>query len=58
MKSKQKDINLFVTPFTVEPADVPKNLDHDVTCCEQRESLQRLVVLKTDWPRPGENSCG
>ncbi|XP_035862707.1 general transcription factor II-I repeat domain-containing protein 2B-like [Sander lucioperca] len=30
MKSKVKELNIFTTPFNVEPADVPDNLQHEI----------------------------
>lgn len=30
MKSKEKHLNMYVTPFNVEPADVPDNLQHEI----------------------------
>jgi hypothetical protein len=30
VKSKQMELNIFATPFNVEPADVPDNLQHEI----------------------------
>ncbi|KAK3880044.1 hypothetical protein Pcinc_015431 [Petrolisthes cinctipes] len=30
MKSKQQELNIFATPFNVEPVDVPDNLQHEI----------------------------
>lgn len=43
VKSKQIELNIFATPFNVEPADVPDNLQHEIIL------LQTNVELKARY---------
>ena len=43
LDSKQNELNIFATPFNVEPADVPDNLQHKII------QLQTNVGLKARY---------
>jgi hypothetical protein len=40
MKSKQMELNIFPTPFSVEPADVPDNLQHEIIQLQSNDELK------------------
>lgn len=40
MKSKQQELNIFATPFNVEPADVPDNLQHEIIQLQSDDELK------------------
>uniref|UniRef100_UPI00358F8063 general transcription factor II-I repeat domain-containing protein 2A-like n=1 Tax=Myxine glutinosa TaxID=7769 RepID=UPI00358F8063 len=45
MKSKQRELNIFATPFNVEPADVPDNLQHEIIELQTMTSSKLAVPL-------------
>jgi len=62
MKSKQRELNIFATPFNVEPADVPDNLQHEIIELQSNDELKarynnlpllefyKLYVRAEDFP--------
>uniref|UniRef100_UPI0035901BC1 general transcription factor II-I repeat domain-containing protein 2-like n=1 Tax=Myxine glutinosa TaxID=7769 RepID=UPI0035901BC1 len=40
MKSKQRELNIFATPFNVEPADVPDNRQHEIIELQSNDELK------------------
>ena len=40
LKTKQQDLNMFPAPFTVEPADVPANLQLKMTELQSNDELK------------------
>ncbi|KAK8397584.1 hypothetical protein O3P69_004391 [Scylla paramamosain] len=40
VKSKQQELNIFATPFNVEPADVPDNLQHEIIQLQSDDELK------------------
>lgn len=40
MKSKQRELNIFVTLFNVEPAGVPDNPQHKITELQSNDELK------------------
>ncbi|XP_016061495.1 PREDICTED: general transcription factor II-I repeat domain-containing protein 2B-like isoform X1 [Miniopterus natalensis] len=40
IKSKQMELNIFATPFNVEPADVPDNLQHEIIQLQSDDELK------------------
>lgn len=40
VKSKQMELNIFSTPFNVEPADVPDNLQHEIIQLQSNDELK------------------
>ncbi|XP_060767151.1 general transcription factor II-I repeat domain-containing protein 2A-like [Neoarius graeffei] len=40
MRSYEKDLNIFATPFNVEPADVPDNLQHKIIELQSNNELK------------------
>ncbi|KAM4043803.1 general transcription factor II-I repeat domain-containing protein 2-like [Anomaloglossus baeobatrachus] len=40
VKSKQMELNIFATPFNVEPADVPDNLQHEIIQLQNDDELK------------------
>ncbi|KAK1333566.1 LOW QUALITY PROTEIN: hypothetical protein QTO34_005951, partial [Cnephaeus nilssonii] len=47
VKSKQMELNIFATPFNVEPADVPDNLQHEIIQLQSNDGLKaRRHALK------------
>jgi hypothetical protein len=47
VKSKQMELNIFATPFNVEPTDVPDNLQHEII---QLQSDDELKVRYNNLP--------
>lgn len=44
VKSKQMDLNIFATPFNVEPADVPDNIQHKIIQLQKAALLDRPLL--------------
>jgi hypothetical protein len=40
VKSKQTELNIFATPFNVEPADVPDNLQQEIIQLQSDDELK------------------
>jgi hypothetical protein len=40
VESKQMELNIFATPFNVEPADVPYNLQHEIIQLQSDDELK------------------
>jgi hypothetical protein len=40
VKRKQMELNIFATPFNVEPADVPDNLQHEIIQVQSSDELK------------------
>lgn len=62
MRSKVKELSIFATPFIVEPADVPDNLQHEIIELQSNDELKakystlplldfyRLYVRAEEYP--------
>ncbi|KAI7789328.1 putative general transcription factor II-I repeat domain-containing protein 2-like [Triplophysa rosa] len=62
MKSKQKELKIFATPFNVEPSDVPDNLQHEIIELQSNDECKakynnlpllefyKLYVRSEDFP--------
>ena len=44
MKSKQKELSIFATPFNVEPTDVPDNLQHEIIKLQSNNELKATTT--------------
>jgi hypothetical protein len=42
VESKQMELNIFATPFNVEPADVPDNLQHEIIQLQSNDDFPTL----------------
>lgn len=40
MKSKQKELNIFVTPLNAEPTHLPDNLKREITELQSNDELE------------------
>lgn len=45
VESKQMELNIFATLFNVEPADVPDNLQHEITQLQSNHELKARYNL-------------
>nr|KAF6492494.1 hypothetical protein HJG59_009685 [Molossus molossus] len=45
VKNQQMEFNIFATPFNVEPADVPDNLQHEITQLQSDDELKARYNL-------------
>ena len=58
LKTKQQDLNMFPAPFTVEPADVPANLQLKMTELQSNDELKGRYNNLFAWVLQTASVCG